>query len=148
MKRFVDFHKSDEINKIFKNQYSEEIINEIKKFYFEGINMECEITRLENICHVSTYIFYLFHCKTSFKFSDNYCCLLIESLYPIDKFSVVACRYTIHTCMNCIFCLFLITIITINYIFIISLITRMFSIYKSLKCLVNRNKTKQVSKLI
>lgn len=58
MKKFVDFHKSDEIENFFKNQYNEEIINKIRKFYFEGINMECEITRLENICHVS--IFYSF----------------------------------------------------------------------------------------
>lgn len=55
MKRFVDFDISNEINKLFKYQYSEEIINKIRNFYFEGVNMESEVTRLENICHVGIF---------------------------------------------------------------------------------------------
>lgn len=44
---------TEEINELFQCNYSKEIINEIKNFYFNGCNMECGTTRLENICHVS-----------------------------------------------------------------------------------------------
>lgn len=55
MKQYDNFHTSDEFNKLFRNQYSEEIITKIKHFYFNEQNFQYdEISRLENICHVST----------------------------------------------------------------------------------------------
>ncbi|XP_025406472.1 bile salt-activated lipase-like isoform X4 [Sipha flava] len=73
MKRFVDFHKSNEINKLFKNQYSEEIINKIRKFYFDEVNMECEITRLENICHLYSDAYFIrdFHGSYEYLLKDG-----------------------------------------------------------------------------
>lgn len=54
MKHFVDFHTSEEFNKLFRNQYSEETITKIKIFYLNKPNFQYdEISRLENICHVS-----------------------------------------------------------------------------------------------
>jgi len=49
---------SDEINKLFKNQYgyTKEIVNSIKDFYFNEQNVERGSTKLENICHVSSNI--------------------------------------------------------------------------------------------
>lgn len=53
MSKLNDVHKSEEINKIFKDQYNEEVVNKIRNFYFnEGI-LENEMTKLESICHVS-----------------------------------------------------------------------------------------------
>jgi len=44
---------TEEINGLLESRYSKEIINEVKNFYFNECNLECETTRLENICHVS-----------------------------------------------------------------------------------------------
>jgi len=44
---------TDEINELLLSHYSKEIINKVKNFYFNEGNLECGITRLENICHVS-----------------------------------------------------------------------------------------------
>jgi len=43
----------EEINELFQSNYSKEIINKVKNFYFNECNLECGTTRLENICHVS-----------------------------------------------------------------------------------------------
>lgn len=56
-------HKTEKISKFFKGQYSEEVVNKIKHFYFNERNLECQITKMKNICHVST--FYLFSIKMS-----------------------------------------------------------------------------------
>jgi len=44
---------TEQINQLFQRNYSKEIINKVKSFYFNECNMECGTTRLENICHVS-----------------------------------------------------------------------------------------------
>lgn len=60
MKEFVEFHKSDEFDLLFRNQYSEEIITKIKNFYLNERDFQCdEISKLQNICHVSTYTYKL-----------------------------------------------------------------------------------------
>lgn len=48
-----DFHKTEKISTFFKGKYSGEVIQKIKNFYFNERNLESEMTRLENICHVS-----------------------------------------------------------------------------------------------
>lgn len=53
MSKLNDFHKSDEINKLLKNQCNEEVINKIRNFYFNEDIVENEITRMEYVCHVS-----------------------------------------------------------------------------------------------
>lgn len=53
MGKLNDFHKSDEINKLFKNQYNEEVVNKIRNFYFGEGDLDNEITKFEYICHVS-----------------------------------------------------------------------------------------------
>jgi len=49
-----DDHITDEISKLFKKRYSTETVNNIKDFYFNKSNTGSEITKLENICNVST----------------------------------------------------------------------------------------------
>lgn len=44
---------TEEINNLFENKYSEEVINKVKSFYFDEGNLECGTTKLENNCHVS-----------------------------------------------------------------------------------------------
>lgn len=58
MRKLNDVHKSDEISKLFKDQCNEEVVNKIKNFYFNEGNLENEITKLENICHVSSFGFF------------------------------------------------------------------------------------------
>lgn len=55
----LEFHKSEEISKLLDSNYSDDIINKIKNFYFSEHHYQNEITKLENICHVSE-IFFLF----------------------------------------------------------------------------------------
>jgi len=54
LSKFSDLQITDEISKLFNNQYSTEVISKIKDFYFNKCNNNCEIAKLENICHVST----------------------------------------------------------------------------------------------
>lgn len=53
MSKLNDIHKPDEINKLFKDQYNEEVVNKIRNFYFNEGTLENETTKLEYICHVS-----------------------------------------------------------------------------------------------
>lgn len=48
--------KTDGLRKFFNGRYSENVINQIKKFYFNECNTENETTRFENICHVRFYV--------------------------------------------------------------------------------------------
>lgn len=68
MKKLFDFHKPEEIRKLFESYYSEEVINQIKDFYFNGQNLENDTTALENICHVSTFV----NCKLKLYFKRTY----------------------------------------------------------------------------
>lgn len=52
-KYLLDFPKPTELKLIFDNPCSEEVLSEIKKFYFSGQNLESEVVKLENMCHVS-----------------------------------------------------------------------------------------------
>lgn len=58
MKKLVDFRTTESIQTFFKGQYNAEDINKIKNFYFNERNLESETTRLENIVHVSTFLFF------------------------------------------------------------------------------------------
>lgn len=53
MQNIIDFHKTEEIKKFLGHEYSEEAVNKVQAFYFNKHNIENEITKLENICHVS-----------------------------------------------------------------------------------------------
>lgn len=53
MKKIVNFHKTEEIRKFLGDNYTEEAVNKVQNFYFNERNVENEITKLENICHVS-----------------------------------------------------------------------------------------------
>lgn len=58
MSTIDNLHKTDEINKIFDNRYSEEVLKKIKHFYFNEDILKNETTKLENACHVSIFYFY------------------------------------------------------------------------------------------
>lgn len=53
MKKLVDFHKPEEIGKFLGDTYTEEAVKKVQNYYFNERNVENEITKLENICHVS-----------------------------------------------------------------------------------------------
>lgn len=52
----ANLHNIEEIRKLFDDTYSEEVINKVKDFYFNENNLKNEVTKLKNICHVSTFI--------------------------------------------------------------------------------------------
>jgi len=56
--KLYDYHKLEEISKLFEDYYSEEVIQKVKNFYFSEQELNSDVTKLENTCHVST--FYLF----------------------------------------------------------------------------------------
>lgn len=53
MKKIANFHKPEEISKFLGDKYNEEAVNKVQNFYFNKCNIKNEITKLENICHVS-----------------------------------------------------------------------------------------------
>lgn len=59
--KILNLHNIEEIKKLFENTHNEEIINKIKDFYFNENNLKNEITKLENICHVSTFVFFFLY---------------------------------------------------------------------------------------
>lgn len=58
-KYLLDFPTPEEFKFIFGNTCSEKVIDEIKKFYFDGNNLNSEVVRLENMCHVSSFCYEL-----------------------------------------------------------------------------------------
>lgn len=57
--RLLHFHENENIQNYFDSYYSQEIINKITNFYFHEQNLNCEMTRLENLCHVNMFTFFL-----------------------------------------------------------------------------------------
>lgn len=57
MNIILNLHKTEKIDKFKKNQFNEEVVTKIKKFYFNEKNLKDEITKLENVCHVSKFYF-------------------------------------------------------------------------------------------
>jgi len=51
--KLFDYHKLEEIRKLFETDYSEEIIQKVKNFYFSEHEHSSDITQLENTCRVS-----------------------------------------------------------------------------------------------
>lgn len=49
----LDFLKPKRMENFLKNQYSEENVAKIKKFYFDGCDFDLEAIALENIVDVS-----------------------------------------------------------------------------------------------
>lgn len=60
MEKLLDLPKISELSQFFDGRYSEEVIKKIKNVYFNDRNVENETKRLENICHVSKLISYVF----------------------------------------------------------------------------------------
>lgn len=58
MKKLISTTK--EINDLFENKYSEEVINKVKSFYFDEGNLECGKSILEKNCYVSKINLYFF----------------------------------------------------------------------------------------
>lgn len=56
--KLFNYHKLEEIRKLFENAYTEEIIQKVKNFYFSEHEQSSDITKLENTCRVS--MFYMF----------------------------------------------------------------------------------------
>nr|AVE15907.1 CarE [Rhopalosiphum maidis] len=59
LSKFSDLQITDEISKLFNNQYSTEVISKIKDFYFNKCNNNCETAKLENICHLHSDVFFV-----------------------------------------------------------------------------------------
>jgi len=57
--KFSDIQITDEISKLFKNRCSTKVISKIKDFYFNQCNIDCEITKLENICHLHSDVYFV-----------------------------------------------------------------------------------------
>jgi len=57
--KLFDYHKLEEISKLFESNYTEEIIQKIKNYYFNEHEQSSDITKLENTCRVS--MLYSFH---------------------------------------------------------------------------------------
>ncbi|XP_026805381.1 esterase FE4-like isoform X2 [Rhopalosiphum maidis] len=68
---------TEEINELLKSHYTKEIINEVKNFYFNECNLECGTTRLENICHLYSDLYF------SKDFHRSYNHSIIQNISPV-----------------------------------------------------------------
>jgi len=67
--KLFNYHKLEEISKLFESSYTEETIQKIKNFYFNEHEQSSDITKLENTCRVS--MLYLFHWNANFIIDES-----------------------------------------------------------------------------
>ncbi|KAL4141630.1 hypothetical protein QTP88_004237 [Uroleucon formosanum] len=56
--KLFNYHKLEEIRKLFENAYTEEIIQKVKNFYFSEHEQSSDITKLENTCRLFSDVFF------------------------------------------------------------------------------------------
>lgn len=82
-----DFHKTEEISKLFDSTYSEEIINKVKNFYFKANDLENQAVRLESTCDVSkSHLFFILFLSLYIEYVFVYNNLIIFQLIIKVKF--------------------------------------------------------------
>ncbi|VVC39815.1 Carboxylesterase type B, conserved site,Carboxylesterase, type B,Carboxylesterase type B [Cinara cedri] len=78
--KIFDFHKTEEMKRLFESNFSEGVINKVKNFYFYQYYLQSDTTKLENTCHLFSDVFF----TKEFPHSFNY--LLKKGVTPVYNY--------------------------------------------------------------